>query len=111
MGNQVLNWQDGVARVVNNRALYARLLGRFDESQKDAPAKIAQALAAGDADEVRALAHTLKGTAANLGAELLADAAMHLEEAVKSGQDPMEHLAEVQNVLDATLEAMKSFQA
>lgn len=111
MEKKILNWEDGVARVVNNRALYAKLLGRFEESQKDVPAQIVQALTAGNMDEVRTLAHTLKGTSANLGGEQLAEASTHLEEAAKAGQDIAPHLAEVQRVLEETLIAMKSFQA
>ena len=111
MGNQVLNWQDGVARVVNNRALYAKLLGRFADSQGDAPAKVMEALAAGNTEDARMLAHTLKGTAANLGAGALAEASMHLEEGIKAGQDITAVIGNVQQVLQETLVAMKAFQA
>lgn len=111
MGKQILNWQDGVARVVNNRALYAKLLGRFAESQGNAPAQMAQAIGADNLEEVRTLAHTLKGTAANLGAEALAEAALHLEEAAKAGEDMAGSLAAVQRVMEETLAAMQNFQA
>ena len=111
MGKEILNWQDGVARVVNNRALYAKLLGRFADSLSDSPAKVSEALAAGNTEDARMQAHTLKGTAANLGAEALAEAAMHLEEAIKNGQDTSALLASTQQVLEETLGAMRAFQA
>ena len=111
MGTELLNWQDGVARVVNNRALYAKLLGRFADSQGGAADAIEAALAAGNTEEARQLTHTLKGTAANLGGEALADAALHLEEAIKNGQDVAAVLGVVRQSLQDTLAAMKAFQA
>lgn len=111
MGTQILNWQDGVARVVNNRGLYAKLLVRFANSQATAPDGVEEALRAGNIEEARHLSHTLKGTAANLAAEALADSAQALEEAVKNGSDVGPALADVREKLRETLEAMKAFQA
>lgn len=110
MGKELLNWQDGVTRVVNNRALYAKLLGRFADSQAGSVEAIKAALGAGNEEEAKHLTHTLKGTAANLGAEALADAALHLEEAIKNGEDTAAILDVVQLSLQDTLAAMKGFQ-
>lgn len=110
MSEQILNWQDGVSRVVNNRGLYAKLLGRFVDGYADLPDKVVAALNNNDREQARMHAHTLKGTAANLGAELLAEKAHILEEAVKDTQ-PIE--AAMQNVRDAlaqTIVAMRAFQ-
>ncbi|MDF1523175.1 MAG: ATP-binding protein [Trueperaceae bacterium] len=65
--------------------LFLDLLGRFLDDQRDAPAKIAQALAAGDAATAERLAHTLRGVASCLGAGVLADAAEALERALHDG--------------------------
>lgn len=111
MGNAILNWQDGVARVVNNRGLYARLLGRFAETQATTVTDIQNAINAGDTEEARNLVHTVKGTAANLGAEALAEAALQLEQAIKGGADTVTPLACLAKTLEETLTAMKSFQA
>lgn len=111
MGLQILDWQEGVARVVNNRALYGRLLGKFAETQADAPDLAAEALAEGDTEKARLVVHTLKGTAANLSAHALADAALALETAIKAGADTTEALTHVRLVMEQTLEAMKQFQA
>lgn len=110
MEKQTLNWQDGVARVVNNKALYAKLLGRFVDTQSDAASAIAAALDAGNMDDARMLAHTLKGTAANLGAEALAEAARRLEDAVTGGGDPAAGVTALRQTLDETLAAMRNFQ-
>jgi HPt (histidine-containing phosphotransfer) domain-containing protein len=55
-------------------------------------AHLIDAIAAVPAD-VRALAHTLKGSARAIGAFAVADAAEQLEEALASGADPSERLA------------------
>lgn len=111
MAGQILHWEDGVARVVNNRGLYAKLLGKFAVSQANVPDAIAAAIHAGNMEEAKHLTHTLKGTAANLGAELLADAGMVLEEALKNNADTTQPLATVRECLEQTLDAMKAFQA
>lgn len=109
---EILNWQDGVSRVVNNRGLYAKLLGRFCTSEKDAASRIAEALSANDMEKASHLTHSLKGTAANLGAEALSQAALELESFVKAGGsgDSAPLLAELQRILDETLQAMADFK-
>lgn len=111
MSGDILNWQDGLSRVVNNKALYAKLLGRFVDGYASLPDKVAAALAEGNMDDARMHAHTLKGTAANLGAEALANASMALEDAIKIGQDPQAPLTQVREILAQTLDAMRAFQA
>ena len=111
MSKSILNWQDGVARVVDNRGLYAKLLGRFSESEKEAANNIAEALGQGDMEKAAYLTHSLKGTSANLGAEQLSQAALDLEAVIKSGGDYAAPLAEVRRILEETLQEMSQFQA
>ncbi len=111
MAPEILNWQDGVARVVNNRGLYAKLLGRFADSLADAPDKIAEAVAAGNMEDAQMQAHTVKGTAANLGAEVLAEAGKVLEAAIKDGNGIEPAIEELRKVLVDTLAAMRAFEA
>ncbi len=111
MSFEVLNWQDGVARVVNNRGLYAKLLGRFADSLGDAPEKIAQAIADGNMEDAQMQAHTIKGTAANLGAEALAEAGKVLETAIKDNAGIEPAIEELKKVLAVTVEAMRAFEA
>jgi GAF domain-containing protein/CheY-like chemotaxis protein/HPt (histidine-containing phosphotransfer) domain-containing protein len=61
----------------------------IDQFVTDSPALVAAArkgLEAGDADEVRRAAHTLKSNAATFGANELADRSSRLEAAAKAGQ-------------------------
>jgi two-component system, sensor histidine kinase and response regulator len=57
----------GIKRVLGNQALYLDLLRRFSEGQQTAPERIRDALRVGDVRQAEILAHTLKGTAGNLG--------------------------------------------
>ncbi len=111
MSQEILNWQDGVARVVNNRGLYAKLLIRFADSLGDAPEKLAAAITAGDMDDAQMQAHTIKGTAANLGAEALAEAGRVMEAALKDGAGVEPALEELKKSIDATVAVMRAFEA
>ncbi len=111
MAPEILNWEDGVARVVNNRGLYAKLLGRFADSLADAPDKIAEAVAAGNLEDAQMQAHTVKGTAANLGAEVLAEAGKVLETALKDGHGIEPAIEELRKVLVETITVMRAFEA
>ncbi len=110
MSHEILNWQDGVARVVNNRGLYAKLLGRFSDSLNDAPEKLLAAVAANNIDDAQMQAHTIKGTAANLGAEALAEAGRVLEVALKDGTGVEPAIEELRKVIISTVDVMKAFQ-
>ncbi|NLI75173.1 MAG: response regulator [Candidatus Riflebacteria bacterium] len=75
----------GLRRVAGNRRLYLELLARFGENQRETPARLAAALAAGDRATAGRLAHALKGVAGNLGAREIQEAARALEQAVRDG--------------------------
>ncbi|WP_374280375.1 Hpt domain-containing protein [Desulfovibrio sp.] len=87
MTEEVLDWKEAIARVLNKRDMYVKLLAKFIETERDTPSKVAQALMNGKADEARDLVHSTKGAAANLGAKALAAAALELEMAIKAGAD------------------------
>lgn len=90
MTEEVLDWKEAIARVLNKRDMYVKLLGKFIETERDT-SKVAQALMNGKADEARELVHSTKGAAANLGAKALAAAALELEMAIKAGADTGRH--------------------
>ena len=58
--------------------------------------------------DARALVHTLKGSARAIGAFGVADAAGHLEAAIRSGDDPAQALAELN---DAVAQARTAIDA
>ncbi|MCI2238649.1 response regulator [Paenibacillus sp. TRM 82003] len=72
-----------------DRALFAQLLTSFVERAPAAVADLEDALAAGDARELETRAHSLKGSAANLGAEVLAQLCADLEARARAGEAPV----------------------
>jgi PAS domain S-box-containing protein len=89
-----LDTQSALRRLGNDQKLYRRLLGLFREEKDDLTRKLHQALQENDLVLARRLAHTLKGTAASIGAVALRDAARQLELAI---------VAEEQNIFDEYL--------
>ncbi|MFW6162830.1 MAG: response regulator, partial [Planctomycetota bacterium] len=76
---QVMSWLDGDA------ALLARLAEAFLEQSPQQFSQIRQAARSGDAQVLERAAHTLKGSAANFGAEALRQAAYDLEQRGRAG--------------------------
>ncbi|MEG2173201.1 MAG: Hpt domain-containing protein [Desulfovibrionaceae bacterium] len=108
---QILDIDEGVSRVVNNRNLYGKLLLRFAETMGDAPDKIAALMAQNSCEEAVRLAHTVKGSAANLSAHALAEAAREVEVALRQSEPMEERLQNMRGVLDTTLAEMAEFKA
>jgi PAS domain S-box-containing protein len=76
----------GLAIAMDDEKLYRKLLVKFRDSQRNFAAAFADA--GNDADPTAAtrLAHTLKGTAGNIGAKGVQATAAQLEEACKNGE-------------------------
>jgi len=74
----------GLARVGGNSRLYLDLLGKFLRDHGDAHREIAEALEKKDAELARRIAHTVKGTSANIGAAALSAAASSVESSIAS---------------------------
>jgi two-component system sensor histidine kinase/response regulator len=68
--------------------------------------ELVAALAAGQPDKARRIAHTLKGTAATLGANGLSGAAQALEAGLREGGGSMQ-AAELQPQIDAVAAALQ----
>lgn len=86
--------QRGLATTQNNKSLYLKLLRRFFESNQQVIVQLQDALAAQDQELAVRLAHTLKGTAGNIGATQVFSLARDLEFACKqslSGGDGVGH--------------------
>jgi two-component system sensor histidine kinase/response regulator len=73
-------------RLGGNRKLYVRLLLDLTRDQRDASERIARELAMGARDEAERRAHTLRGAAANLGADEVASAARAVEDAIHKAE-------------------------
>ena len=70
-----------------NRALLEKLLSRFSERYCDAADKILHDLRDGNSKSAQAYVHTIKGTAGNLSAKGIYDAALKLEKAIETGSE------------------------
>ena len=81
-----LDLDRGLATVRGRLASYRRLLTLFLDYHGSDPARLAERAAAGDWAEVQRLAHTLKGSAGNVGATTVQHTAEALQRAID--QDP-----------------------
>ncbi len=81
----------GLGTAMNNEVLYRRLLRKFHDGQQDFAAMFAQARAASDPSQAQRCAHTLRGTAATIGAKGVSAAAEALELACRQ-QAPEPHI-------------------
>ncbi len=77
-----VNTTAALQRMGGNLQRYTKFLGRFTNSQRAAVHRIREALALGEHETARRHAHTLKGLAANVGAEALAELAGRIESAI-----------------------------
>lgn len=108
-----LDAEQGLKVLNGNQATYVRLLRHFAADHANDMGKLRQCLGEGDRDTARRLAHTLKGTAGNLGATSLRHLAAELEAAIKDVGDAaqVERLAkpveaELRRVTAAIIEAL-----
>ncbi|MBF0295154.1 MAG: response regulator [Magnetococcales bacterium] len=83
-----VNVQRGLKNLGGNVALYRHLLIKFMRNQADAVCRCEAALAAGNREEATRIVHTLKGVAATLGAEEIADLAARMEGDLDMGAAP-----------------------
>jgi PAS domain S-box-containing protein len=102
-----LDTVDGMRRVAGNRKLYLKLLGRFVVENADTIAHIADQIASGDLATAERTAHTLKGTAGNLGSPGVQVAAGNLEKAIREGAEPA-RIGELRQTLSYELSSLLS---
>jgi two-component system sensor histidine kinase/response regulator len=94
----------GIARLLGDAALFARVLVRFRKEYRHAADGIRGALAAGDVQLAQRLAHTLKGAAGMIEAVPLREEAQALEQALRHGADDHAlHLARLERALERVL--------
>jgi HPt (histidine-containing phosphotransfer) domain-containing protein len=98
----------GLLRLGGNRSLYRRLLGKFADNQRDVVRQIESATKVGDITAAIRLAHTLKGVAANIGAQALADAAAGFETEIKRSDQTLAGVRRSLAVLAPLLETVLS---
>ena len=94
-----LNVASGLKRVLQRRDTYIALLRKFVAGESDAADRAWGALQRGDVAEARRAVHTLKGNAATVGAQALADAAEALEARLIDPEHALAHTDELGRAL------------
>jgi len=88
-----IDMADGLKRVANNRLLYRKLLLKFAREYERAVEVIPTLFVSNQREEAQRLAHSIKGSAGNLGAHELRKAAAELEQSLKKNTLPEESLS------------------
>lgn len=103
-----VNHAGGIARLMGDGALFARVLARFRKEYRQTAAGIRNALGAGDTPLALRLVHTLKGAAGMIEAVPLRKEAQALEQVLRQ-TDPVgadaawQHLTRLEQALDRVL--------
>ena len=93
-------------------SMLLRFIGRFGAGARQRIAEIREAARDGNAESQGRIAHSLKGTAANLGATVLADMCLQVEDLGAAGQLADEALvARVEDEVDRATRALEEYAA
>jgi len=101
----------GLKTASNKEALYLRLLRKFRDGQSDFSALFARARADTDPAAAQRCAHTLRGTAATVGARQVQEAAELLEQACKQAVPDAQIDKLLHQVLSALQPVLQALQA
>jgi len=102
-----IDTRSALKRTGGNRQRYESLLRKFADSQAGAVGEIRAALKAQDPATAQRTAHSLKGAAANLGANALAAAGGSAEVAIKTQGEVEPALVELERLLYASVAAIR----
>jgi two-component system sensor histidine kinase/response regulator len=100
-----LDIRQGLKVLNGHLAIYLRLLRQYGADHADDMARLRKHMSAGERDEARLLAHTLKGSSANMGATGVQGLAAKLEEAIKDGRDAVT-IGRLANTLEIGLQEL-----
>lgn len=106
-----VNHAGGIARLMGDAALFARVLARFRNEYRQAASSIRVALEHGDTPLALRLVHTLKGAAGMIEAVPLRRAAHALEQRLREGGDdgqPYRLLERLQDELERVLRELEA---
>jgi len=110
-GIEGLNIEDGLRRVLGNKALYLSMLQKFIKGQRGFCDDLATHLEANDWATAERVAHTLKGVSASIGAVNLSEKAKKLEQLLHDSAERSEvddACTQVKLVLDKIIEELEA---
>ncbi|KAF7771532.1 hypothetical protein PCIT_a4134 [Pseudoalteromonas citrea] len=84
---EAISYKEGIKRIGGNEKAYWNILTKFINNQIEEMINLEQALIIGDTEHASRIAHSLKGSAANLCATRLADAGDKFETAINNGDE------------------------
>jgi PAS domain S-box-containing protein len=99
--------EKAIAEFEGDQAFLAEIIEGFFAKVTEQIGILRQALSAGDAETIRKEAHSIKGGAANLTADVLSEVAFELEKKGKSGE--LQGAAEIIDELQKEFESLKSY--
>ncbi len=101
-----LDLKAGLEVMVGNPDRYRRMLTKFANNYREHGQRMADHLRAGELPELQLMAHSLKGTAATLGAMPLSEVAAELESAVREVVDEKRQATDLRSPLHACTEVL-----
>jgi len=99
---QCLDVEEGLDRLMGERALYLQILRRFLQDYRDSCERIQSLLTQRQEAKAQLAAHSLKGSAGLIGAQLVHDQAVLVENVIADGADPAALMAQLDMVLRET---------
>lgn len=105
-----IDLEDAMERFLNNEELYRKFLLKFLEDENFSQMKMA--LWSGEGEQAFKYAHTVKGVAGNLSINGLYEVMAPYIEYLRNGdiESAREHLAEVEEMYKASIEAISSLK-
>lgn len=82
-----LDAEEGLDRLMGERSLYLQILRRFLQDHRDSCMRIRALLVQQHESQAQLAAHSLKGSAGLIGAQLVHDQAVQVENAIAAGAD------------------------
>jgi HPt (histidine-containing phosphotransfer) domain-containing protein len=100
---------DALKRVAGNVKLYGKVLGKFADDTKIDILQIS--LTKNELNEARQIAHTIKGTVANLGLLAAYEHVKAVEDLLKNGINPVAEFAELKLIIEETVKLINEYIA
>ena len=105
---EVINKEQGLARLGGNMALYKKLLVSFTANTYIG--QIKEELSGGDLDTAQKTVHTLKGVSANLSLDKINRYSVALELNLKNSEPYTENIEFLENSINETLTAIANLE-